>query len=784
MFSRFVNTLLARKDGNPATLKAEGDAFLASGDFAAAAQRYRAAIALDAKMASAYVNFAFALKELGQDNEAIGAATQAVALDPLLADAHYLLASIAAARGALPEAENRYRAALAAAPAFEAACLELCMLLVRQGRADDAQRVAESGLSAAPDCVGLHLCLGNLAYAAHRFQDAIAHFRQGLFLAPDNQALLDNAGLAYLQAGQINDAIASLEASSALDPAACDTLCNLGEALVSAQRAQDALLRFDQVLLLEPDNVRALFGRANLLLSRKDYDTAEALYRRVVELEKTHFGAWFQLGYLCQVREQYVEAADFLEQALVLSPENTDARLNLGICLRHLKRYDEALDAFAIVRRSANKPAVACDETGNVYQELGNFAEAAQWHTQSIRHDPSRVESYNNLGLAYQLQHKLDEAEASFRQAIETDADFVAAHANLGTLLTWSKRDEEAMQCFDRALALDDQYHAAREKRAGINLLHGNFEAGWPDLESRWYSNEFLHKLPSTSPEWRGDADIAGKTVLLYGEQGYGDNLQFVRYAQLVARRGATVLLLVPKPLHALFASIPGIAQLLERQDELPAHDFIVPLMSLPLAFGTTVSTIPGETPYLHATPERAQYWRERLGSHTKPRIGLVWSGDPRKHLPRVHAIDRMRSLPFDLLKPLLEVPGVEFHSLQLGADALAQLQGCPNVIDHSAALTDFHETAALIDNLDLVISADTSVAHLAGAVGKPVWLLNRYNTCWRWLNDRSDSPWYPTMRVFRQPALGDWDTVIADVRNTLAEQTPAMSAMLQGKST
>jgi hypothetical protein len=205
--------------------------------------------------------------------------------------------------------------------------------------------------------------------------------------------------------------------------------------------------------------------------------------------------------------------------------------------------------------------------------------------------------------------------------------------------------------------------------------------------------------------------------------------------------------------------------------------------MSLPLAFGTTVATIPGETPYLRAAPERVEYWRKRLAPRTKPRVGLVWSGDPRKHIPRVHAIDRLRSLPFALLKPLLDIPGVEFHSLQLGPDAVAELRGCKEVIDYTADLADFHETAALVENLDLVISADTSVAHLVGAVGKPVWLLNRYNTCWRWLDGRSDSPWYPTMRIFRQPGLGDWTSVIADVKRALNEQVPVMASALHTKS-
>jgi hypothetical protein len=254
---------------------------------------------------------------------------------------------------------------------------------------------------------------------------------------------------------------------------------------------------------------------------------------------------------------------------------------------------------------------------------------------------------------------------------------------------------------------------------------------------------------------------------LLHSEQGFGDTIQFCRYAPLVAGRGARVLLEVPPPLEELMASLAGVAQVIAAPDQLPDFDLQCPLLSLPLALRTSLDTVPAQTPYLFAVAAKRSAWRARLPACEGLRVGLVWAGDPRKQLPDAHSIDRMRSIEFDQLAPILRITGCEFYSLQKGERAVAQLRNGAlrqRVVDCTDDLHDFSDTAALIDNLDLVIAVDTSVAHLAGALGKPFWLLNRYNTCWRWLLDRDDSPWYPTARLFRQDAPGDWTGVIGRV--------------------
>jgi hypothetical protein len=303
-------------------------------------------------------------------------------------------------------------------------------------------------------------------------------------------------------------------------------------------------------------------------------------------------------------------------------------------------------------------------------------------------------------------------------------------------------------------------------------LLIGDFDRGWKQHEWRWETKS-NQKRNFVQPLWTGREDIAGKTVLLHAEQGLGDTMQFCRYVPLVAARGACVIVEVQKPLQALMRSLSGAAQILSQGDPLPSFDLHCPLLSLPLAFGTRVETIPSATPYLSAPAAKMRAWQDRLGSHQKPRIGLVWAGNPRIGLPNANRIDPQRSIVFDQLAPLLQIIGYEFYSLQKGDDAVAQLRDSPlraQVTDWTNDLHDFSDTAALVANLDLIVTVDTSVAHLAGALGKPLWLMNRYNTCWRWLLDRNDSPWYPTARLFRQDQTRNWDSVITCIHAALLD--------------
>jgi hypothetical protein len=313
--------------------------------------------------------------------------------------------------------------------------------------------------------------------------------------------------------------------------------------------------------------------------------------------------------------------------------------------------------------------------------------------------------------------------------------------------------------------------------RAMASLMVGDYQNGWQDYEWRWQGDNgpiIKDVRYLAQPCWLGRESIAGKAILLHSEQGMGDTIQFCRYAKWVADCGAKVILEVQAPLQGLLAGVEGVFQVVAQGDARPAFDYYCPLMSLPLAFKTTLATLPARTPYIKIDAQKALYWKERLGEKSKLRVGLVWSGGFRAHQPELWAINDRRNVPLAMFAALKH-PDIEFYSLQKGQPAESELADLvagnwdgPHLTDFTVELRDFSDAAALLEQLDLLISVDTSAAHLAGAMGKPVWILNRFDSCWRWLLDRTDSPWYPTARLYRQESAGDWDGVIRRVRSDL----------------
>jgi hypothetical protein len=330
---------------------------------------------------------------------------------------------------------------------------------------------------------------------------------------------------------------------------------------------------------------------------------------------------------------------------------------------------------------------------------------------------------------------------------------------------------------YDRALELMPELAAAHCNRANIHLVNGNLEAGWADYEWRMkVDSSHLARENRTfdRPLWRGDSPLSGRTILTYSEQGYGDTIQFCRYVGKLAAIGARVILEVPAPLVSLLESLPGASCVVARGAEMPDFDCHIPIMSLPFAFRTTLATVPADIPYLSPDPRKVLFWSRLLGPKRNLRVGLVWSGGLRPDEPEVWAANRRRNIDLERLA-VLRHPKIEFYSLQKGLPAESELadrrrrrwEG-PTIVDHTSRIQDFSDTAAFLSQLDLLISVDTSTAHLAGAMGKPVWMMNRYDTCWRWLLDRRDTPWYPSFTIYRQRSVGDWDEVINRVRADL----------------
>ncbi|MBB3266964.1 Flp pilus assembly protein TadD [Azospirillum sp. OGB3] len=477
-------------------------------------------------------------------------------------------------------------------------------------------------------------------------------------------------------------------------------------------------------------------------------EEAAIIYQRILDVDPEQAHASHLLGIVAGQRGRPAEAVALIAAAVARDGSNTDFLGNLGAALKAAGRHDEAIRHFA--RALALEPA-ARGVPGNLGSALAaddRIGDAVSWLGRAAALDPSHFETLLNLGIALRDAGRFDAAET----ALETAKSLRPDHP-----------------------------HPVCEL-AVLKLALGDLEEGLALYERRWdYTGQSA--AVSGKPVWRGEG-IAGKTILLYYEQGLGDTLQFVRYAPLLADRGARVLLIVQPELRRLLASVRGIDRLAtyDDADGLPGFDLCCPLMSLPFAFGTRIDAIPSGAPYITPPPDLVAGWAERLGwsrsgesTGSRPlRVGFVWSGNPRRHDPTSHAMDRRRSVPFALMEPLLSVPGIEAVSLQVGeaAEQARAAVAAGRLSDPMAGVTDFADTAAIAAHLDLVITVDTSVAHLAAAMGRPVWMLSRCDACWRWFRGRDDSPWYPTMRLYRQDSPGDWAPVMARVGHDLAAAT------------
>ncbi|OHE87692.1 MAG: hypothetical protein A3G75_03405, partial [Verrucomicrobia bacterium RIFCSPLOWO2_12_FULL_64_8] len=403
--------------------------------------------------------------------------------------------------------------------------------------------------------------------------------------------------------------------------------------------------------------------------------------------------------------------------------------------------------------------------------------EAIAAYQRAIELKPDFADAHNDLGIALQTQGKFDQAIASYQRALRLNPEHAEAYNNLGLTFYDQGRAADARGAYRLALAIMPQYADAHLNYALTLLLQGNFSEGWKEYEWRFESNKEVRNLKSRfrNPLWQGEA-LAARKVLLYSEQGLGDTLQFVRYAPLIAQRGGRVFIECQPELKRLLKSVTGIEEIIGRGEPLPDFDVHCSLLSLPLALDTRLDTIPAAMPYLQSEPHIAAYWKEKIGGGTELKVGLVWAGSAREQNPRANSVDRRRSLALRQLEPLAKVPGVRWFSVQKGEPA-SQAKSPPQglaLVDYTEELRDFADTAGLVANLDLMITVDTSVAHLAGAMAKPVWMLSRLDGCWRWLLEREDSPWYPSMRIFRQHAHGNWADVISRVAAALLDMRRA----------
>lgn len=552
------------------------------------------------------------------------------------------------------------------------------------------------------------------------------------------------------------------------------------QSLYSSGQYGEALTRLDPLLQSVPSHRQALELAARCLhelqhatAGNEHAQAEQRAHPRSVDQAETlnSLGCWLY------GRRQLPQAEHAFELALSIKPDWPAALSNLSLVLRDQQREAEAQASLRRALTLAPDYLAARNNLAILLWQTGRLGDAEAQYRQILSIEPDYPLAHNNLGLVLLDLGRPQDAEVAFRHALAIDAGSAEMHNNLGNALNRQRRSNEAMAAYREALALRPDYPTARGNLAMLLLSLGAFEEGWRTYEARNDASAGAtvgQPPPVPWPRWRG-APLEGKSLLVWPEQGYGDLLQFCRYLPLLKARGATISLASPPALTRLFESLAGVDAIypLDGKSTIPRHDYWSLMLSLPTWCGTTLDTIPARTPYLRAPAGLTREWRARLPADAF-KVGLVWAGDPRPHDRGSNAIDKRRSLPARAFVPLLriaETAGVRFVSLQKGAASQPQIEDLPpdlRPFDPMGDVHDFADTAAIIECLDLVICVDTSVAHLAGALDKPVWILSRYDGCWRWLRDRDDTPWYPRARLFRQTVPGDWTEVIDRVAQAL----------------
>lgn len=534
--------------------------------------------------------------------------------------------------------------------------------------------------------------------------------------------------------------------------------------------------------------------KARALFQQGKHAKAKPLLLKILRHLPDHFEALQLLGYMAGAGNDYQSAAKYLSRAAHINPLSAESWYYQGVALQKLKQHEKAIASFAEALRLHPDLFEALHDTGLSLSQLMRFDEAVTYFDKALAVDRLAWKAYYNRGVALGNLKRYEEEIASYDQALAINPTDAGTLANrgvalgelgmnaeavewfqqalkmepknfvilscLGTSLAGLARYDEAMDLQNQALKLKPDYPEAHFNRAILKLLRGDLENGWKEFEWRWKTAKFApHRRISTRPPWTGKQPLRDKSILIYHEQGYGDTLQFCRYVPLLAELGAKVILEVQPPLKSLLSELPGAHQVIASGEPVPDYEFHCSLFSLPLAFNTQLETIPNPAKYIQAPAGLVSEWSKQLKHAGTKRIGIAWAGS------RTNINDRNRSLPLEMLLPLVRLP-ITLVSLQkdLKAQDRAFLDAQPNILRFEEQLRDFSDTAALIESLDLVITVDTSVAHLAAAMGKPVWILLAYAPDFRWLLDRSDSPWYPTAKIFRQPEIGNWTAVISEV--------------------
>ena len=577
---------------------------------------------------------------------------------------------------------------------------------------------------------------------------------------------------AALREGRFAAAEAAYREVLAAAPQSVAACLGLGDALCGLGRLQEAGAAYACAARLDPASAPALRGLGLTASGLGRHDEAVALLGRAVRLHPGDAQAHFLLAEALRALGRPKEAAAYYGQALRLAPGHAAAMLHYGLALVADGRAREAVIWYERALQDNPGDVLLRNDLGHALRQAGRSQAAREQFAAALAAQPDFVPALVNYAVACRDLGENDAAEAACDKALARAPDYPPALFTLGALRQDLRRHEEALALFDRVLAHAPDNVPARWNKALSLLALGRLAEGFALYETGLGHKDLRGVPPDPTRRLTGKPQ-AGERLLLWAEQGFGDAIQFIRYAALCKACGAETVVSCPPALHRLLLRCPGVDAVCEDPDAAQ-YDRSVPLMSLPYCFGTTLGDIPAEVPYLSVSEEARAAWETRLPRDGRPRVGLVWAGSPRGDMPETRLADRRRSLPLARLLPLFSREDIAFVSLQKGeaAGQIRELGLEGKLADPMDGVRDFMDTAALVAGLDLVVSVDTAVVHLAGALGRPVWVLSRFDACWRWLGNRETSPWYPGVRVFGQPAPGDWDAVVARVAAELARFT------------
>jgi tetratricopeptide (TPR) repeat protein len=666
-------------------------------------------------------------------------------------------------KGQFVRAQAMYQVALKLRPRdFDA--LHLSGVLAAQLK-NNEQAVALIGqaLLVNPNSAAAHFNYGLALADLGRWQAAADSYKNAIRCKGDYAEAYNNQGNALSKLGQYQSAIDSYDGAIRINDDFAEAYNSRGVAFYNLSKHDAALNNFDAALRLRADYAEAHFYRGLALNGLGRFHAALESYDNAIQFEPGNAAAYNNRGILLGKLNWHLTAIESYDKAIQFKADFVEAHINRGVSLRELRQFHAAIKSYDNALQIEPNHSGAYNNRGVALFDLRLLPAAIASYDKAIQFSPDNANAYNNRGMALDYLRHYNEAVESYNRAVDLDPSFADAWSNRGTTLADLGRRAEAVQSYKKAIEINPDHADAHWNMSLCFLQLGNFKRGWAGYEWRWkLTDSELQTRTFAQPLWLGES-LIGKTILLHADEGFGDALQFCRYAPLLHYQGARVVLEVRNPLVSLLAHLKGVAEVVAYGDVLPSFDVHCPMGSLPRAFNADANTIPLAAGYLRSTAKDLDKWRSKLGDRNKPLIGLAWSGN------RKHGNDHNRSVALaDLARALPS--GFEYVSLQkeMSEADQAVLKSRPDISTFSAELTDFTDTAALCDLVDVVVSVDTSVVHLAGALGRPVWVLLPFNPDWRWLLDRTDSPWYDSTKLYRQERPGDWQSVFERIRTDL----------------